>query len=364
MKIVFPMYGLNVSGGVRLLTAMASGLAQRGHEVILMVPRHSCVCPFPLDQRVRLHTGSLDVGNRYVRKLVDTLWLASLVPTCDAVIANGYLTAYPAAISKIFGRSKLVAYYVAHYEPLVMGTFSDQPAALRPLISAVASFSYVLPLRKMALSNWIRQMVRERHGRESVVIPPFVDLTTFRPEGPRGEGREGPMVLCTGRLARWKGMLDLIAALELLRDKYPDLTLVNATQEPVDIVGSFACETVRPASDGELARLYRSADVFAFPSWWEGLGLPPLEAMACGAAVVTTDCGGVRDFARDGENCLIVPPRDPVAMADAISRLIDDRELAHRLGATGAATAERFPVTKMIDAVEEFLEQFLGAEQQ
>ena len=61
-------------------------------------------------------------------------------------------------------------------------------------------------------------------------------------------------------------------------------------------------------SDDELAELYSSADIFAFPSHIEGFGLPPLEAMACNTPVVTTDCLGVRDYVDNGKNAIMVPP--------------------------------------------------------
>ena len=75
----------------------------------------------------------------------------------------------------------------------------------------------------------------------------------------------------------------------------------------------------------------RRANVFVYASWYEGFGLPPLEAMACGVPVVTTDCGGVLEYAIDGYNSLVTPIRDPTALAQAIQRLLSDRHLAAQL---------------------------------
>jgi glycosyltransferase involved in cell wall biosynthesis len=102
-----------------------------------------------------------------------------------------------------------------------------------------------------------------------------------------------------------------------------------------------------------MAEAYRKADVFVFPSWIEGYGLPPLEAMACGVPVVTTDCGGIRDFAEDGVNALITLPRKPRALAEAILRLLKDRPLVERLASNGLATSRKLTWDRFVEQVEQ-----------
>ena len=87
------------------------------------------------------------------------------------------------------------------------------------------------------------------------------------------------------------------------------------------------------ASD-ELEKKLEDASLFAFSSDWEGLPNALMEAMALGLPVVATDCpcGGPATLIRDGENGLLVPIKDAEAMAVGILRLIEDRELAERLG--------------------------------
>jgi L-malate glycosyltransferase len=87
----------------------------------------------------------------------------------------------------------------------------------------------------------------------------------------------------------------------------------------------------------ELRRLYSGSDVYLCPSWDEGLGMPSMEAMACGAALVTYDNGGSRDYARDGETALVAPRRDVSALASALERILADGTLRHRIAAAGSA---------------------------
>ena len=130
-------------------------------------------------------------------------------------------------------------------------------------------------------------------------------------------------LLCSGEQQRaWKGTDTILEAGELLG-------------VPVERYAGKNLE--QPA----LGREYASARVFAVGSWFEGFCQPGLEALACGTPLVTTDNGGCREYAIDGETALVVPPRDARAMADAIRRLLDDDALAARLVANGLELVER-----------------------
>ncbi len=111
---------------------------------------------------------------------------------------------------------------------------------------------------------------------------------------------------------------------------------------------------IKPARSA-LPDLYCRADVFVSTSWGEGFGLPPLEAMACGAPVVLTDSRGVRDYARPNENCIMVPPRDVEQLAAAMIRILSDRAFAQKIGQAGVATASRFQWDACVDRLEKVL---------
>ena len=90
--------------------------------------------------------------------------------------------------------------------------------------------------------------------------------------------------------------------------------------------------------------------MFAFPSRFEGLCLAVIEAQAAGVPVVATPVGGIRETVVDGETGLIVPVGDPAALAAAVCRLLEDRELAARLAAEARRRVlERFSVEKMVE---------------
>jgi glycosyltransferase involved in cell wall biosynthesis len=120
-----------------------------------------------------------------------------------------------------------------------------------------------------------------------------------------------------------------------------------------------ACGTVRPErlpewmpfefhpDDATLRRSYSRSSALLYPSVYEGFGLPPLEAMACGSPSVTTPVGAIPEFASDRHNALIVPVGDVAAMADRLEEVIVDSALRRRLSSEAMRTAERFALTRV-----------------
>ena len=103
--------------------------------------------------------------------------------------------------------------------------------------------------------------------------------------------------------------------------------------EGVELTGFVTRERLR--------ELYRRARLFVYPSRYEGFGIPPLEAMACGAPVVATRTGAIPDFAGGGV-ALLVPPGDRNALRDAIVRALADAPLRRDLGARGVERARDY----------------------
>ena len=160
-----------------------------------------------------------------------------------------------------------------------------------------------------------------------------------------------PFVLYVGNVKPHKNVERLIEAFALLRRRAPDgLKLVIIGDE----ISKF--QTLRRAvhhhklhkhvrflgfvPDDTLSVLYRLAGVFVFPSLYEGFGLPPLEAMACGAPVITSNVSSLPEVV--GDAALLVDPHSSDAIADAIEKVLSDPSLAADLRAKGLARAQNF----------------------
>jgi glycosyltransferase involved in cell wall biosynthesis len=155
------------------------------------------------------------------------------------------------------------------------------------------------------------------------VIPNAVD-GTFTARGPAAEG---DYVLAVGTLEPRKNLLRLV---EAARRVGVELRVVGERGWGGVDVGGDGVRWLGRVPDEELARLYRGARCVAYPSVYEGFGIPVLEAMACGAAVVTSR-GGATEEVADGA-AVLVDPLDPSEIAAGIERAAADREALGRRG--------------------------------
>ncbi len=99
-----------------------------------------------------------------------------------------------------------------------------------------------------------------------------------------------------------------------------------------------------------LVRLFQSASVFVYPSLYEGFGLPPLEAMACGIPTITSDRSSLREVA--GEAAVKIDPEDPQALAQALRRILSEPQLAADLGSRGTERAASFSWARAAEEME------------
>ena len=156
----------------------------------------------------------------------------------------------------------------------------------------------------------------------------------------------GPLVTCCGRLVHEKGVQDLLAAVPRLRRRHPGLRVVVAGTGPAEAELREQARSLRLGRsvvfagfvpDADMAALVAAADCAVVPSRYEPFGMVALEAAAAGTPVVAADVGGLAEVVADGRVGVRFPAGDPVALADAVSRLLGDPDSARRLVLSGQA---------------------------
>jgi glycosyltransferase involved in cell wall biosynthesis len=185
--------------------------------------------------------------------------------------------------------------------------------------------------------------------KEITVVGNAVDEKEFIPI--RGNVQRKKYVLYTGVLRARKGLFDLLECTKHVCRVYSDVKFVICGAGPFS---KKLREKVRAkklekhvillgyVKRKRLVELYQNATVHVVPSHYEGLPTVLLEAMSCGLPVVATDVGGSSDVISTGVNGLLVPPRSPKEMAEAILQLLDDNELRAQIGNNARKTIEQF----------------------
>jgi phosphatidylinositol alpha-mannosyltransferase len=204
-------------------------------------------------------------------------------------------------------------------------------------------------------------------GLEPVVIANGVSVSRFA-EAPRLDWPPGRRIAWAHRLDPQKGFPVLVEAFRRLASERTDLLLSvggdGADRVAVDGLPASVRERIsmfgRVGHD-EVPSLLAGADVaVAAATGQESFGIAVVEAMAAGVPVVATDIEGYREVVTDGVDGLLVAPGDPAALASAIARVLDDDDLARRLGSAGHDTAAAFDWNLVTDRIEDRYRWALG----
>jgi glycosyltransferase involved in cell wall biosynthesis len=318
--------GTGVGGGHRDIFEHLNRLLDRGHDVEL----------WTLDDppewfELRAKTRSFEDYGELCE---------ALAPIEAIKVATWWHTAHTVWLASV--RAGIPVYFVQDIET---SYYRDNLAMQYRVLE-----SYRHEFRYMTISSWNRDRLREL-GLDATLIPPGIDLENFRPLP--GAARRLDRVLALGRSHPLKNLPLTLKAWRSLPEPRPELCLFGIEPE---LASEGGIRYVEAPSDDEVNHLLNEATVFVQTSRHEGFCLPPLEAMATGAAVVCTDAHGNRDFCRDGENCLM-PEANPDAVRAAIAKLLEDPELRARLGDAGIETAADYAWERRIDKLEAFFDE-------
>lgn len=316
MKITFvlpPLY--SYAGGERVTLCIIEGLCKRGHELTLVCNR----APGPgLKERIRKWLRGQVFSpptkdSEFVRavaarcRVIDTVGDIGdeRVPDADVVVATWWRTAdYVAGLS---ARKGAKVYYV-----------QDYGAASQPMDELKRTWD--LPLYKITLCQWMKELLLEHRDEEIVVVPNGIDLDQF--STPPRHMPEVPTVGFLYTTHVEKGIDICIEAVRRARERLPNLRVVAfGSKKPAPELPLPEGTDFRFCPPDEvLPELYGACTVWLFGSRREGFGLPLLESMACRTPVIATPAAYAPEIVNDQRGRL-VPHEDPEAMANAIVEL-------------------------------------------
>ncbi len=271
---------------------------------------------------------------------------------------------------------------------LVIVTLENRPLASKhgPVFSSVMRsilrpvFSYarlIIHLNKGARRNVLSVGVYDGKLWRLMYGTWGIDASEFTPHRNGSEPYlgPGPVVLFVGRLHAEKGVFYLLDAYSQVKEQLPQAKLVFIGDGPArsamtDIAAhhGWAADVALKGTikNRDLPSYFRAADLFVAPSittrkWEEQVGMTNIQAMACGVPVVSTRSGAIPEYVPE-EAGVLVPERDPKALAEAIIRLLCDESLRRRMGEAGRSYAvEHYDARRNVEGAEAIiLERCLG----
>ena len=335
-------------------------LVDRGHEVYAVLPHGNIkwengiwkelIKPrFSLKKFLYYHLKG-DVMDQSVEQFTNDLlknWVES-----DITIATFCKTAYAAYHLSEY---TVPMYHMQHLEELFFDNNEDR---------LMARETYYLPLIKISNSQWLKDMIQKHYNQNSHLLNPGIDLDIFHPHLEPAEKfvkkKEWTVVSYLDGSREWKGFDDAVQAVKLARETLSKQGIqlnwktygFNPKQSdtPMEYQGLVYGD--------DLAQLYSEADLVLLPSWYESFPLPPLEAMACGSLIITTQYG-TEDYVNHGENGLVCPPRKPEQLAQEMVYAVNHPERCLEMVEKGFLTSQEYSWEKRTDALEKILVESL-----
>jgi len=337
-----PTTGL--SGGVKVIFEIASRLAGAGFEVDV----------FSYAGAPKWH--SLDLKLIPQKNLED-------IPCSDydfVLVSNPFMVPM---ILPVLGTARGV-YFCQDYESFhhARGNRFEDYVFDDPTFREI----YALPIPIIAVSTSIRQLIKDRIGRKCYYMPVGINKDCFQPIPIKKQSERKRVLMIGNYLTPHKGMPDGFQSLALLNERMP-VELVLATQQErersifADL--PYPVEIHHCPGEPDIRTIMSTCDVYCCTSWYEGLGLPGIEAFHCGLPVVSTRDYGVDEYGIDGVNILLANPNDPQDLAQKLYTLLSDEGMRAQFRTAGFETVANryrweYSLNAMIEALDDIAETY------
>lgn len=353
MKIIFPVLNFNKSGGMRIALQYCKGLSDLGKNVILMAPNGNNDKQDLCLNGVKIELlDSSNILKKYFYYIGVIFSFRNKIKKDDIIVATSWQSILIIILNRI--TFKNIILIIQHDDDIILGNKLNPGTILKKILFRIV---YKLPVKKISVSDWLSKHLEHKYNIIVDSISNGIDAGVFFGKEPKvwTPPKDTIDVLCLARSVDWKGFDDFLKASEILYSKIKNIKLIIVSQEEMILNTIVPYVFYKPADDKELGMIYRSSTIFIFPSWIEGFGLPPLEAMSNGIPVITTSCGGITDFAINEFNCLVVDIKAPKQLADAVMRLLNDKNLMKRLSQNGLDTANKFQMNCSIKKLDRII---------
>ncbi|MBD3229806.1 MAG: glycosyltransferase [Candidatus Lokiarchaeota archaeon] len=346
MKICLVSLGFypDLTGGRAVYTFnLYKELKKREHEVEVLTGFWNKKIKDPMIKQFKI------IKKRY-------LWVPLLFIQC---LKELWLNSYD-IIHSVGSRESIICYFsFKKYFATVhdTGSFEVRLSILYKFVSKIISRAVSVIVPSKTIKARLQKFIPKINEKKIIPIPNGVDMDKFHPINEREItkfkeklGIQGKIILYLGRISYYKGIEDIIDAFLSIRKQIKDVNLILAGKPAAEMVNKYQ-EWKKKYSgleiyftgfipDDHLIRYYGIADIFVTYSWAaEGFGFTPIEAMACGVPVISSNIPVFREVLQD--KAILIPPKRSDLLADALMNILQNNKLSKKLSTEGLNYARK-----------------------
>lgn len=333
LEITYIMVWTKVCGGSKIILEYANRLAKKGHKINIVT----------YDEYPDWYELSDKINFVKVPENED---IQKYIPNSDVVVPTSWK-----CIRKAIKANKGP---VAFFEQ--GGSHLFEIDRLSEKKRKVVYDRMQLPPFIYTVSKYSAEKIEEIYGRRSSIIYSALESKIFYPREKERNENEISITIVGSEDFKFKNVGEVLEVIRELKEKYQiKLNWITQTEPKINIEeGKNAIVNPEQKIIGDVLR---NTDIYICNSEYESFGLPTLEAMTCGATVITTDTGGMRDFVIDRENALVIKHHNKEDMKEKIEMLINNRDLMHKMSQNGIATASKFNWDNTILSMEKYFRE-------
>lgn len=335
LHITYVMTWTGVCGGTKIILEHSNRLTERGHKITL-ISHDSRPDWFNLNSKI---------------EFIQVPWgeiLGARIPKCDLIVATYWREMYECVEQKI---APVVYFEQGDFHLFDLEKLDERTYNYIKKQFETVKFVYTV-------SSFAKRKIKELYNKEAIVIPNAVDDRIFFPNENKDKNLENNeeinIALIGDGNSKFKKIGNILDAIKTVQSEGYN-TKVNwispTEQERTDF------KAIVNPPQMIIGNTLRKSDIYICASMYESFCLPVLEAMTCGAAVITTNNGGNMDFVEENKNALLIEKDNVNDIAEKIKILINNPELRKKISNNGIETSRLFNWEKIIDKIEEYYKE-------
>lgn len=346
-EIIFLLPSIKSGGGNRVVIELSNVLVSLGYSVRIIFPNNSLdVCTYYIDPLIALEAVGTHSSSRFtkINNLLKVFFRVNsrVKDNSNAVVV--ITDPIMSIFSPVLRASKLFRFIQADDYKIFDDLHILKNSFVLNAYKFLTKISYrFYNIRYIFNSRYTYDCFLESSGRTDVhysLVYPAINHDVFTNSGIRHLPRKANIGI-VARKHPWKGFRDFVDAVKRLdKSSYGDVYVISHDDLASFDLSGFTI--IQPHSDQEIASVLCNCDIFISTSWWEGFGLPPLEAMSCGCALILSNSGGVNEYAQVGVNCLMYQPKDVNQLTSQMQLLLNSPSEIVRFSNNGLSASKEF----------------------